>query len=151
MQICGLLALWLICFIYLLYLMSLVQEQHILEELHRPHTWAGQKKSHFVTAPPQQPTPFPLYQPVSVLPYLPPPQPALPQPPRIIQQTVRHSVFYLKNTPIPQIWYSASVLSIERFSPPLLDLLLYLWSISHHIWGMYTDTTIQTDFNCKEN
>ncbi|KAI3367182.1 hypothetical protein L3Q82_008234 [Scortum barcoo] len=68
----------------------MLEEQHMLEELHRPHTWGGsprQYKSHFLAAP-QLPPPLPLYQPAPVLPSLPSPPPAPPQPPRIIQQTL---------------------------------------------------------------
>ncbi|XP_044023200.1 uncharacterized protein C21orf58 isoform X2 [Siniperca chuatsi] len=73
-------------------LLQRLREQHMLEDLHRPHTWGGsqkQYKSHFITAP-QPPPPLPLQQPAPVLPFLPPPPPALPQPqpPRIIQQTL---------------------------------------------------------------
>ncbi|XP_076605182.1 uncharacterized protein C21orf58 homolog [Chaetodon auriga] len=57
-------------------LLQELREQHMLEDLHRPHTWGGSQrpyKSHFLMAP-QPPPPLPLYQ------------PALPLPPHIIQQ-----------------------------------------------------------------
>ncbi|XP_070698527.1 uncharacterized protein C21orf58 homolog [Pempheris klunzingeri] len=71
-------------------LLQRLREQHMLEDLNRPHTWGGsqrQYESHFFAAP-QPPPPLPLYQPPPVLPSLPPPPPAPPQPPHIIQQTL---------------------------------------------------------------
>ncbi|XP_073339259.1 LOW QUALITY PROTEIN: uncharacterized protein C21orf58 homolog [Pagrus major] len=68
-------------------LLRRLREQHMLEDLQRPHTWGGsrkQDKSHFFMAP-QLPPPLPFYQPTSVLPSLPPPPP---EPPRIIHQTL---------------------------------------------------------------
>ncbi|XP_040917215.1 uncharacterized protein C21orf58 [Toxotes jaculatrix] len=77
-------------------LLERLREQHMLEDLSRPHTWGGsrgQYQPHFITAP-QAPAPLPsmmpthIHHPASVLPFLPPPPPAVPQPPRIIQQTL---------------------------------------------------------------
>ncbi|XP_078133305.1 uncharacterized protein C21orf58 homolog [Sander vitreus] len=71
-------------------LLQRLREQHMLEDLNRPHTWGGsqrQYKSHFFTAP-QPPPPLPLYQPAPALSFLPHPPPVPPQPPRIIQQTL---------------------------------------------------------------
>uniref|UniRef100_A0A671WN18 Zgc:112416 n=1 Tax=Sparus aurata TaxID=8175 RepID=A0A671WN18_SPAAU len=65
------------------HLLRRLMEQHMLEDLHRPHTWGGSRKqdrSHYFMAP-QPPPPLPFYQPTPVLP---PP----PEPPRIIQQTL---------------------------------------------------------------
>lgn len=71
------------------------QEQHILEELGRPHTWAGpRRQQHYESfpfpAPPAPPvhiyqSPPPAAPPATHL----PPPPQAPPPPRIIQQTVR--------------------------------------------------------------
>ncbi|XP_051244808.1 uncharacterized protein C21orf58 isoform X4 [Dicentrarchus labrax] len=71
-------------------LLQRLREQHMLEDLNRPHTWGGsqrQYKAHFFPAP-QPPPPLPLYHPAPALLSLPPPPPAPPQPPRIIQQTL---------------------------------------------------------------
>ncbi|GAA6213354.1 uncharacterized protein C21orf58 homolog isoform X1 [Lates japonicus] len=77
-------------------LLQRLREQHMLEDLNRPHTWAGSRRQyqpHFVTTP-QPPAPLPpmasthIHHPAPVLPFLPPPPPAVPQPPRIIQQTL---------------------------------------------------------------
>ncbi|XP_036981392.1 uncharacterized protein C21orf58 isoform X1 [Acanthopagrus latus] len=65
------------------HLLRRLREQHMLEDLHRPHTWGGsrrQDRSRYFMAP-QPPPPLPFYQPTPVLP---PP----PEPPRIIQQTL---------------------------------------------------------------
>ncbi|XP_027130954.1 uncharacterized protein C21orf58 homolog isoform X2 [Larimichthys crocea] len=72
-------------------LLQRLREEHMLEDLHRPHTWGGTRrhhKPHFFTAPQPPPPPLPLYQPAHVLTSLLPPPPAPPQPPRIIQQTL---------------------------------------------------------------
>ncbi|XP_071353549.1 uncharacterized protein C21orf58 homolog isoform X2 [Trachinotus anak] len=77
-------------------LLQRLREQHMLEDLNRPHTWGGsqrQLQSHFVAAlqpPPPLPSMVPthIHHPAPVLPFLPPPPPAVPQPPRIIQQTL---------------------------------------------------------------
>lgn len=94
----------------------------MLEDLNRPHTWAGSRRQyqpHFVTAP-QPPAPLPpmapthIQYPAPVLPFLPPPPPAVPQPPRIIHQTVRRSALISETPPIPQICYSVSMWLVER-------------------------------------
>ncbi|KAG7229207.1 hypothetical protein INR49_013150, partial [Caranx melampygus] len=76
-------------------LLQRLREQHMLEDLNRPHTWGGsrrQHQSHFVAAPQPPPLlpsiPTHVHHPAPVLPILPPPPPAVPQPPRIIQQTL---------------------------------------------------------------
>ncbi|XP_067469668.1 uncharacterized protein C21orf58 [Thunnus thynnus] len=82
-------------------LLQRLREQHMLEDLNRPHTWGGlrnQYRSHFATAP-QLPVSLPhmepihIHQPAPALltlppPPPPPPPPAPPQPPHIIQQTL---------------------------------------------------------------
>ncbi|XP_054469270.1 uncharacterized protein C21orf58 [Anoplopoma fimbria] len=71
-------------------LLKRLREQHILEDLNRPHTWGGSHKkymSHFFTSP-QPPPPLLLHQPAPALSFLTPPPPALTQPQRIIQQTL---------------------------------------------------------------
>ncbi|XP_067335968.1 uncharacterized protein C21orf58 isoform X1 [Channa argus] len=83
--------------IFLLHLSPIsMQEQHMLENLNRPHTWGGSQRQyqpHFITAP-QLPPRLPPMAPNNIhhsdplLPYLPLPPPAMPQPPRIIQQTL---------------------------------------------------------------
>uniref|UniRef100_A0A8C7GDP7 Zgc:112416 n=1 Tax=Oncorhynchus kisutch TaxID=8019 RepID=A0A8C7GDP7_ONCKI len=66
-------------------------EQHMLEDLSRPHTWGGTGRRYrpdLLPPPvPLPPTPAPIhiYQPALVPPAPPPPHPP-PQPPRIIQQ-----------------------------------------------------------------
>lgn len=78
----------------------------MLENFNRPHTWGGsqrQYQTHFVTAPqlpPRLPTMAPthIHYPPPVLPYLSPPSLAPPQPPQIIQQTVRHFTFISKTS-----------------------------------------------------
>ncbi|XP_058471520.1 uncharacterized protein C21orf58 [Solea solea] len=75
-------------------LLQRLREQHLLEDLNRPHTWGGsprQYQSHVFTGPQPPPplssmVPTHILHPASVFPYLPPPQPAVP--PRIIQQTL---------------------------------------------------------------
>ncbi|KAM6917397.1 LOW QUALITY PROTEIN: uncharacterized protein C21orf58 homolog [Lycodopsis pacificus] len=67
-------------------LLKRLREQHILEDLNRPHTWGGSHKkckSHFFTSLP----PLPLHQPATALSSLAPPQP-----PCIIQQTPPASI-----------------------------------------------------------
>ncbi|XP_056283046.1 uncharacterized protein C21orf58 isoform X2 [Pseudoliparis swirei] len=59
-------------------LLKRLRDEHILEDLSRPHTWGGSHKSHF----------FRLHQPTPALSFLVPPPPAPPQPPHIIQQTL---------------------------------------------------------------
>ncbi|TNN82249.1 putative protein C21orf58 [Liparis tanakae] len=56
----------------------LEKDEHILEDLSRPHTWGGSHKSHFFT----------LHQPAPALSFPVPPPPAPPRPPHIIQQTL---------------------------------------------------------------
>ncbi|KAK2891953.1 uncharacterized protein C21orf58 isoform X2 [Channa argus] len=77
-------------------LLQRLREQHMLENLNRPHTWGGSQRQyqpHFITAP-QLPPRLPPMAPNNIhhsdplLPYLPLPPPAMPQPPRIIQQTL---------------------------------------------------------------
>ncbi|XP_062296838.1 uncharacterized protein C21orf58 [Scomber scombrus] len=77
-------------------LLQRLREQHLLEDLNRPHTWGGSRKqyqSHFAAAP-QLPLSLPymgpihIQQPAPALLTLPPPPPAPPQPPRIIQQAL---------------------------------------------------------------
>ncbi|XP_072538985.1 uncharacterized protein C21orf58 homolog [Salminus brasiliensis] len=69
-------------------LLQRLREQHMLEELGRPHTWAGPRRQHHYESFPlpvhQPPPPLPLH-PAPAAP-LPPPPPPLP--PRIIQQTI---------------------------------------------------------------
>lgn len=132
----------------------------MLENLNRPHTWGGSQRQyqpHFVTAPhphPRIPTMAPnhIHHLAPVLPYLPSPPPALPQPPRIIQQTVRHSAFISKTpqSPISAIVFLCGLLTVFNI------LFLFLIRIFSSIFGflfsflldIYTDTSIQTD---KEN
>uniref|UniRef100_A0A3B4ULB6 Zgc:112416 n=1 Tax=Seriola dumerili TaxID=41447 RepID=A0A3B4ULB6_SERDU len=69
-------------------LLQRLREQHMLEDLSRPHTWGGPQRHHqsqFVAAPPPLPTMVPthIHHPAPVLPFLPPPPP-----PRIVQQTL---------------------------------------------------------------
>ncbi|CAK6978599.1 uncharacterized protein C21orf58 [Scomber scombrus] len=74
----------------------LEKEQHLLEDLNRPHTWGGSRKqyqSHFAAAPQLRLSlpymgPIHIQQPAPALLTLPPPPPAPPQPPRIIQQAL---------------------------------------------------------------
>ncbi|XP_062325520.1 uncharacterized protein C21orf58 [Osmerus eperlanus] len=74
-------------------LLQRLREQHMLEDLSRPHTWGGTRRHYrsdpFLAAPPPQPpAPIHIYQPAPAPPTvqaLPPPPP---QPPRIIQQTI---------------------------------------------------------------
>ncbi|KAK2826425.1 hypothetical protein Q5P01_020639 [Channa striata] len=77
-------------------LLQRLREQHMLENLNRPHTWGGSQRQyqpHFITAP-QLPPRLPPMAPTNIhhsdpfLPYLALPPPPLPQPPRIIQQTL---------------------------------------------------------------
>ncbi|XP_042356690.1 uncharacterized protein C21orf58 [Plectropomus leopardus] len=66
-------------------LLQRLKEQHMLEDLNRPHTWAGsqrQYKSHFPTAP-HPPPQLPPHQSAPAPPFVSPPHP-----PRIIQQTL---------------------------------------------------------------
>ncbi|KAM4625285.1 uncharacterized protein C21orf58 homolog [Polymixia lowei] len=79
-------------------LLQRLREQHMLEDLSRPHTWGGSRRqypSEFFTAPHPHPLPPPpppplapihIYQPAPSLSTLPPPPPPPAQPPRIIQQ-----------------------------------------------------------------
>ncbi|XP_028251814.1 uncharacterized protein C21orf58 homolog [Parambassis ranga] len=83
-------------------LLRRLKEQHMLEDLNRPHTWGGsgrQDQSHFIAAlPPIAPTH--VYQPSTVLPFLPPAPPAQPQPPHIIQQTLpQHPATIIQQLP----------------------------------------------------
>ncbi|KAM3870973.1 uncharacterized protein C21orf58 homolog [Diretmus argenteus] len=76
-------------------LLQRLREQHMLEDLNRPHTWGGSHRRHqsdFLTAPQPLPPPAPIhiYQPAPALPFLPRAPPVPPQPPRIIQQTIPH-------------------------------------------------------------
>uniref|UniRef100_A0A3B4XNK7 Zgc:112416 n=1 Tax=Seriola lalandi dorsalis TaxID=1841481 RepID=A0A3B4XNK7_SERLL len=69
-------------------LLQRLREQHILEDLSRPHTWGGPQRHHqsqFVAAPPPLSTMVPthIHHPAPVLPFLPPPPP-----PRIVAQTL---------------------------------------------------------------
>ncbi|XP_074517510.1 uncharacterized protein C21orf58 homolog [Sebastes fasciatus] len=87
-------------------LLQRLREQHMLEDLDRPHTWGGahrKYKSHFFSAP-QPPPPLPLHQPAPALTFLtPPPPPAPPQPPRIIQQTLpQHPATIIQQLPQQQ-------------------------------------------------
>ncbi|XP_035806228.1 uncharacterized protein C21orf58 isoform X2 [Amphiprion ocellaris] len=74
-------------------LLQRLKELHMLEDLNRPHTWGGSPRQYrwrFIT-PPQQPAPMApthIYQPATGPAFLPPPPPAMPQPPHIIQQTL---------------------------------------------------------------
>ncbi|KAL2088146.1 hypothetical protein ACEWY4_016974 [Coilia grayii] len=77
-------------------LLQRLREQHLMEDLGRPHTWGGchgqRRPDYFPTANPppihiyQPPLPAPVPQLPAPPPQLPPPQ--LPPPPRIIQQTL---------------------------------------------------------------
>nr|XP_055068417.1 uncharacterized protein C21orf58 isoform X1 [Misgurnus anguillicaudatus] len=65
-------------------LLQRLREQHMMEDLERPHTWAGAHKSYNYKPqpwPPQQVPPIHIHQ-------IPAPLPPAPQPPRIIQHTV---------------------------------------------------------------
>ncbi|XP_036807316.1 uncharacterized protein C21orf58 [Oncorhynchus mykiss] len=72
-------------------LLQRLREQHMLEDLSRPHTWGGTGRRYrpdllFPPVPlPPTPAPIHIYQPALAPPAPPPPQPP-PQPPRIIQQ-----------------------------------------------------------------
>nr|XP_046179576.1 uncharacterized protein C21orf58 [Oncorhynchus gorbuscha] len=72
-------------------LLQRLREQHMLEDLSRPHTWGGTGRRYrpdlLLPPVPLPPTPAPIhiYQPALAPPAPPPPQPP-PQPPRIIQQ-----------------------------------------------------------------
>ncbi|XP_034715039.1 uncharacterized protein C21orf58 [Etheostoma cragini] len=86
-------------------LLQRLREQHMLEDLNRPHTWGGsqrQYKSHFFTAP-QPPPPPPLHQPAPALSFLPHPPPVPPQPSRIIQQTLPQQPATLIQQLVPQL------------------------------------------------
>ncbi|XP_068195464.1 uncharacterized protein C21orf58 homolog [Antennarius striatus] len=73
-------------------LLQRLKQQHILEELHRPHTWGGsqrQYESELHTAP-EHPPLLSLCQPAPVLSFLQHPPLVPPQPPHIIHQTLPH-------------------------------------------------------------
>nr|XP_014344931.1 PREDICTED: uncharacterized protein C21orf58 homolog isoform X2 [Latimeria chalumnae] len=61
-------------------LLQKLREQHVLEELARPHTWGGTRRKHHRLESIQQAPPINIYQP--------PPPPPPPEPPRIIQHTM---------------------------------------------------------------
>ncbi|XP_045081764.1 uncharacterized protein C21orf58 isoform X2 [Coregonus clupeaformis] len=71
-------------------LLQRLREQHMLEDLSRPHTWGGTGRRYrpdLLPPPaplPPPPAPIHIYQPAPAPPAPPPPAP--PQPPRIIQQ-----------------------------------------------------------------
>ncbi|XP_034431291.1 uncharacterized protein C21orf58 isoform X2 [Hippoglossus hippoglossus] len=90
-------------------LLQRLREQHMLEDLHRPHTWGGSRRqyqSHFVTVPPRPPAlpsivPTHIHHPAPALTFLPPPPPAVP--PRIIQQTLpQHPATIIQQLPQQQ-------------------------------------------------
>ncbi|XP_062253841.1 uncharacterized protein C21orf58 [Platichthys flesus] len=90
-------------------LLQRLREQHMLEDLHRPHTWGGSRKhhqSHFVTVPPRLPAlpsnlPTHIHHPALALPFLAPPPPAVPT--RIIQQTLpQHPATIIQQLPQQQ-------------------------------------------------
>ncbi|XP_047466342.1 uncharacterized protein C21orf58 [Mugil cephalus] len=90
-------------------LLQRLREQHMLEDLNRPHTWGGARRHyrpHFISAPQPPLPPIPpihIHQPAPVLPSLPPPQPYPPQPPRIIQQTLpQHPATIIQQLPQQQ-------------------------------------------------
>ncbi|KAK2857440.1 hypothetical protein Q7C36_005359 [Tachysurus vachellii] len=74
-------------------LLRRLREQHILDELARPQTWAGTRRHHPNESPASPSPPVYIYQsPPAAPPPAPPPPapPPAPQPPRIIQHTVPH-------------------------------------------------------------
>uniref|UniRef100_A0A3Q1ECM5 Zgc:112416 n=1 Tax=Acanthochromis polyacanthus TaxID=80966 RepID=A0A3Q1ECM5_9TELE len=76
-------------------LLQRLKEQHMKEDLIRPHTWGGSPRQYqwrFIN-PPQLPPPAPMasthiYQPATGPAFSSLPLPAVPQPPHIIQQTL---------------------------------------------------------------
>ncbi|XP_032365133.1 uncharacterized protein C21orf58 [Etheostoma spectabile] len=116
-------------------LLQRLREQHMLEDLNRPHTRGGsqrQYKSHFFTAP-QPPPPPPLHQPVPALSFPPRPPPVLPQPSRIIQQTLPQQPAAIIQQLLPQLPQSYPAPRSGSIKEDMVELMLMQNAQMHQI------------------
>ncbi|XP_066544248.1 uncharacterized protein C21orf58 homolog isoform X2 [Amia ocellicauda] len=99
-------------------LLQKLREQHMLEELNRPHTWGGTRRRYRQDDGPWQ-QPMHIYQPPPQPPPPPPPPPPLqPQPPRIIQQMVPQQPATIIQQ-LPQQHPLITQISPPQASPPV--------------------------------